>query len=48
MILVEHLVRTNILLIACWIFEASHEKGYPSFDPKYTTIWEFLSDHSHQ
>ena len=48
LILLEHLVRTNILLVTYWIFEASHNRGYPSFNPKYGSFLGFLSDHSHQ
>jgi class 3 adenylate cyclase len=40
LILAEHLVRTNILLVTYWIFEAS--------DLKYATLPGFFSDHSHQ
>lgn len=47
-ILGEHVVRTNILLCAYWIFEASHDRGYPSFNPQYESFLGFFSDHSHQ
>jgi class 3 adenylate cyclase len=47
-ILVEHLVRTNILLVAYWIFETSQELGVTSFDSQYMSFQGFFSDHSHQ
>jgi len=48
LILGEHVIRTNILLSAYWIFEASHDRGYPSFNPEYQSFTGFFSDHSHQ
>lgn len=48
LLLFEHFVRTNILLITYWIFEASHNQGVATFDSKDLSFLGFLSDHSHQ
>ena len=45
LLLGEHLVRTNILLIMYWIFEVSHAAAVPPQDASFAG---FLSDHSHQ
>ncbi|MBD3306906.1 adenylate/guanylate cyclase domain-containing protein [candidate division KSB3 bacterium] len=48
LIILENLVRTNILLITYWIFTASHDSGSSPFDADYLTFQGFLSDHGHQ
>ncbi len=46
LMLLEHVIRTNILLATYWIFELSH--SYATFNPEYASLQGFLSDHSHQ
>lgn len=48
LILSEHLVRTNILLVTYWIFETSYLQENALFEPGYLSFGGFFSDHSHQ
>src|SRR4030042_6317097 len=47
-ILIEHLVRTNILLATYWIFEVSQEFGGTATVAQYLSFQAFFADRSHQ
>jgi adenylate cyclase len=48
LIFLEHVVRTNILLITYWLFEVALDQGTMMFDLRTLSLRQFLTDQSHQ